>query len=325
VRLPSEFAGALRAIVGDGFVRTDAAALEAYGTDGMKRAGHPADVVVLPDGAAQISAILTLCSAHRVGNTRERRAQRRVRRRTGHQPDDRLRDDRERAFRSDDQLGEVVADDVLDGLAAGTDHFARRQHRFEAKDVALRRAVFERARTTGAFGDVAANRRASERRGIGRIEQAASLDRLLQDAGDHVRLHDGEQVVFVDLEDAVEPLHRQHDTAAQRHRAAGVARARAARHERHAVLVTERGNRRHFRGRAGNGDDVGWLAALQRVGAVCLPRLVVCLDELRADDRGQRGDEGGRQHKEATPHPSPLPASGAREPPPLPFQGRGLG
>jgi glycolate oxidase len=66
VRLPSEFAGALRAIVGDGFVRTDAAALEAYGTDGMKRAGHPADVVVLPDGAAQISAILTLCSAHRV-------------------------------------------------------------------------------------------------------------------------------------------------------------------------------------------------------------------------------------------------------------------
>ncbi len=36
--------------------------------------------------------------------------------------------------------------------------------------------------------------------------------------------------------------------------------------------------------------------ALQRVGAVGLPRLVVCLDELRAGNRCQRGDEGGRQH-----------------------------
>ena len=109
-----------------------------------------------------------------------------------------------------------------------------------------------------------------ERRGIGRIEQAARLDRFLQHAGDDVRLHDGEQVVFVDLEDAVEPLHRQHDAAAQRHRAAGIARARAARHERHAMLVAQRGDRRHFRGRAGNDDDVGGLAALQRVRAVRL-------------------------------------------------------
>jgi glycolate oxidase len=65
VPLPSEFVDALRAIVGAAFVRTDPGALESYGTDGMKR-GHPADAVVLPDGADHVSAILALCSAHRV-------------------------------------------------------------------------------------------------------------------------------------------------------------------------------------------------------------------------------------------------------------------
>jgi len=65
VLLPSEFVEALRAVVGAEFVRTDSASRETYGTDGMKR-GRPADVVVLPDGVDQVSAILKLCSTHRV-------------------------------------------------------------------------------------------------------------------------------------------------------------------------------------------------------------------------------------------------------------------
>ncbi len=63
--LPSEFAGALRAIVGAAHVRLDAPSLTAYGADALKR-GHPADVVVLPDGAEEISAIMRLCASHRV-------------------------------------------------------------------------------------------------------------------------------------------------------------------------------------------------------------------------------------------------------------------
>ena len=63
--LPAGFLGGLRAIVGPEHVRTDPAARESYGTDGMKR-GRPADVVVMPDGADHVSAILKLCSAHRV-------------------------------------------------------------------------------------------------------------------------------------------------------------------------------------------------------------------------------------------------------------------
>ena len=63
--LPSEFAGALRAIVGAAHVRLDEPSLTAYGADALKR-GHPADVVVLPDGAEEISAIMRLCASHRV-------------------------------------------------------------------------------------------------------------------------------------------------------------------------------------------------------------------------------------------------------------------
>jgi len=65
VPLPTEFLDALRAIVGDAHVRIDAESLEAYGVDALKR-GHAADVVVLPDGADHVSAILKLCSEHRI-------------------------------------------------------------------------------------------------------------------------------------------------------------------------------------------------------------------------------------------------------------------
>jgi glycolate oxidase len=66
VPLPSEFVDALRSVVGAEHVRTDDASLAAYGVDALKRGGHPADVVVMPDGADHVSGILKLCFAHRV-------------------------------------------------------------------------------------------------------------------------------------------------------------------------------------------------------------------------------------------------------------------
>jgi glycolate oxidase len=65
VPLPTEFLDALRGSVGAEHVRTDAESLAAYGVDALKR-GHPADVVVFPDGADEVSAILKLCAAERV-------------------------------------------------------------------------------------------------------------------------------------------------------------------------------------------------------------------------------------------------------------------
>ena len=63
--LPSEFLDGLRAAVGDSHVRTDAAALDTYGADALKR-GHPPDVVVMPDGADQVSTVMKLCARFRV-------------------------------------------------------------------------------------------------------------------------------------------------------------------------------------------------------------------------------------------------------------------
>ena len=46
-------------------MRTDEASRATYGADALKR-GHPADAVVLPDGAEEIASIMRLCAAHRV-------------------------------------------------------------------------------------------------------------------------------------------------------------------------------------------------------------------------------------------------------------------
>jgi len=55
----------LTAIVGAAYVRTDAAALDAYGVDALGQ-GHPPDAVVLPANAGEISAIARYCNERRV-------------------------------------------------------------------------------------------------------------------------------------------------------------------------------------------------------------------------------------------------------------------
>jgi glycolate oxidase len=65
VPLPADFLDRLRAIAGAPHVRTDAAALDAYGVDALKR-GHPADAVVAPDGVDQVAAVVKLCGDARV-------------------------------------------------------------------------------------------------------------------------------------------------------------------------------------------------------------------------------------------------------------------
>lgn len=63
--LPSDLLDALGRVVGAAHVRVDEASLQAYGADGT-RYSHPADAVVMPDGADQVSAVVRLCAAHRV-------------------------------------------------------------------------------------------------------------------------------------------------------------------------------------------------------------------------------------------------------------------
>jgi glycolate oxidase len=63
--LPPAFFSGLRAALGPDHVRTDEPTRLAYGIDALKR-GTPADVVVMPANAAEVSAVLRLCAEHRV-------------------------------------------------------------------------------------------------------------------------------------------------------------------------------------------------------------------------------------------------------------------
>jgi glycolate oxidase len=55
----------LERIVGSDNVRTSDDARDTYGADALKR-GHPADAVVLPDGAEEVAAIVRVCAEARV-------------------------------------------------------------------------------------------------------------------------------------------------------------------------------------------------------------------------------------------------------------------
>ncbi len=228
---------------------------------------------------------------HRGRDRGEGGAQRRPRRRQRHQAQRDLGDDRQRPFRADEELRQVVADDVLDRLAAGPDDGAVGEHGLEAEDVAARVAVLEGARPAGAFGDVAADAALAQAGRIRRIEQADGFDRVLQRPGDDAGLDDDQQVARIDRQDAREALERDDDAAPHGDGAAGVAGAGAARDERHAGLIAEPRDGRDFGGGAGDDDEIGGLAPLQRVGAVAEPRRVVDADEVGADDRGGGGDE----------------------------------
>jgi glycolate oxidase len=63
--LNSDVLDALRAIVGAGYLKTDAESRMGYGTDALKR-GQPADAVVSPADTLQVAAIARLCNAHRI-------------------------------------------------------------------------------------------------------------------------------------------------------------------------------------------------------------------------------------------------------------------
>ena len=108
------------------------------------------------------------------------------------------------------------------------------------------------------------------------------FDGALQFRGDDVRFDDREQIHLVDLEDAIEPFHREHDAAGGRHGAARIAGPRAAHDERHAVLVAQPRDRGHVCGAAGDDDEIGSVRNEKCVSGVRLEALRIVEDVLFA-------------------------------------------
>ena len=120
-----------------------------------------------------------------------------------------------------------------------------------------------------------------EARGIGRIEQPDLLDRALQIAVDDVRLDDREQVELVDLEDAIQPLHREHDAAATSapRRPCSPCPRRGRRAARGAALQS-RAIAAISLGVRWKNDEVGRVPCAERIGAVGVERRTSDADVL---------------------------------------------
>jgi len=201
-------------------------------------------------------------------HVREACAQRKLHGWFGYETQNDLGQDRERALRSHQQLRHVVAHDVLDGLAASTDDLARRQHRLQSEDVPFGRAVLECARSTRALGNVAADHRLSKTRRVGRIEQTNALYRILQIACDDVGLDNGEKILLIDLEDAIQPFQADDQPAGNGDGSAGVSRAAAPNDERHQMAIAEDREPGNLARVSGQRHEVSRTAFLECVGAV---------------------------------------------------------
>ena len=154
----------------------------------------------------------------------------------------RPRDHAERALRADEQLRQLGAHRVPRhrdrvGQAAGRRRHAQRQH--EILDL----AVAGREHAGPAGGDVAADRRPLDRRGIVRQHQPAGVQLGLELAPVLAGLHGHGHRDLVDLDHLGERAQVDHDAAVHGERAALGAGAAAPRHHRHAVLVRDRQRR----------------------------------------------------------------------------------
>ena len=88
----------------------------------------------------------------------------------------RLGDDAERALRPDDQLGQVVSGDALDGPPAGPQHLARGEHHLQAEHRVGGHAVFHAAQAAGVGREIAAQRAPVVGGRVGCVEQSAGFD-----------------------------------------------------------------------------------------------------------------------------------------------------
>ena len=127
-----------------------------------------------------------------------------------------LGDDAERALGSDHERGEVVAGRALRGAAAEAHDLAVREHDGHAEHVVARHAVLHAADAARVRGDVAADRRDPVARGVGRIPEAVSGDRLAQVVVDDAGLGDDDRSAASSSSDARHALERDDDRARRR-------------------------------------------------------------------------------------------------------------
>jgi hypothetical protein len=206
--------------------------------------------------------------------------------------------DAQSAFRADEDSGEIVTGRV-DYAVFGAEpcDFARWQNDFAAEDVRDGEAVLQAVRSTGVFGEVAADGADALRRWIRSVEEACGFDSLC-DLRVRYSGFDGDAgVVEVDCEDAVHARERDDDAAFLRERSSAEARSGAAGDEGDFVFCADADGGLDFGGGAGEdycpgeGSEVGEAVAL--VGL----ELVGLLDEATVANGGAEfGEDDLSEH-----------------------------
>ncbi len=149
-----------------------------------------------------------------------------------------FRDDRERAFRSD-QRAEEIDSGRVQRRPAQVHHLAVGQHRLDAEHVVHRESVLQAMRAAGVFRDVAANRADQLARRIGCVVVA-----VRRNAPGHVEVDDpgldGDALIGnIHIDDAVQARQSDQHAIRPRQRAARQSRAVAARDKRNLVRVAQ--------------------------------------------------------------------------------------
>ncbi len=144
----------------------------------------------------------------------------------------------QRAFRADENAGQIVAGRVERGRAQ-VRKLAAGQNDFKRQRVRDGESVLEAVRAAGVLRHVAADGADRLRRGIGRVEVALGRNALRDVRVDDARLDDNEAVGDVDLENAVHARQADDDAACSRQRAAAQAGACAAADEGNLVARAE--------------------------------------------------------------------------------------
>ncbi len=157
--------------------------------------------------------------------------------------------DHERSLAAHQRARQIESDRILGRPAEANDRSVG-GHRLDAQRVVHGDAVFERVRSAGVRGHVAADGASALARGIGSVVIAGPFQRVGQPDIDHARLDHGIAIAQVDLQDALHPRHHDHHAAADRQAATGQASARAARQKRHVGHVADLHDRGHVLGRA---------------------------------------------------------------------------
>ena len=129
-----------------------------------------------------------------------------------HQFKDGLAGKCQRAFRGDEQFGEVVAVLAPPAASPGLHDFAGFGQDFKAHDIFFRGAVLQAAQPAGVLGDVAAHGGDGHGPGVGRIKQPSGRHCGRKVTGYHAGLNHRIHLFLIDFENPVQAVGQDNDS-----------------------------------------------------------------------------------------------------------------